>query len=307
MKTSWTSAQWVAFKPLTNPRGVWQRCPQGTWASGTRCWRGTSSRDRPREKPSSFAVLLWQPCCLIPRCSLGCSWDQEPGARLTPPAGYLPTTPDREQLIGAPDEPAHPPGGPQQDLKPSHEADGADKAHQLVVPLLLGSLELAGCFLRVLCALFGKWVEAPGAPSFSSCGERPLASPLGRWVWVQAGELGGCGNCWGCLYCWRQSLGSPLGVPESWWVFHTHRGLGRKWRGKSKTLHRGKGVVFFGLFFSSWKDRLLLRVWLILCDLWHHHGSAVWFVLQVKSSGQRFSSVLGSSQQYAFISPQKCT
>lgn len=190
-----------------------QSCPQGTRSSGTRCRRGTSSRDRPCEKPVSFACSCHSPFS----APLLLGLRPGPGAWcLLDTCGSLATNAcDGEQLTGAPDEPAHPPGGPQQDLKPSHEEDGADKAHQLVVLLLLGLLELAVCFLRFLCALFGKWVEAPGPLGLllppavvgvpwlllwgGRCGHRPV-------IW------GGVGTAKGACAAGGRGQGSPLGV-----------------------------------------------------------------------------------------------
>lgn len=190
-----------------------QSCPQGTRSSGTRCRRGTSSRDRPCEKPVSFACSCHSPFS----APLLLGLRPGPGARcLLDTCGSLATNAcDGEQLTGAPDEPAHPPGGPQQDLKPSHEEDGADKAHQLVVLLLLGSLELAVCFLRFLCALFGKWVEAPGPLGLLL----PPAVVGVPWLLLWGGRCGhrpvirgGVGTAKGACAAGGRGQGSPLGV-----------------------------------------------------------------------------------------------
>lgn len=44
-----------------------------------------------------------------------------------------------------------------EDTKPSHEEDGIDKAHQLVLLLLLSLLELATCLLLPLFLLCFVW------------------------------------------------------------------------------------------------------------------------------------------------------
>lgn len=313
---------------LNTDQPLWcrQSCPQGTRSSGTRCRRGTSSRDRPCEKPVSFACSCHSPFSaplllgLRPGPGAWCLLDTC-GLLATNTCGSLATNAcDGEQLTGAPDEPAHPPGGPQQDLKPSHEEDGADKAHQLVVLLLLGSLELAVCFLRFLCALFGKWVEAPGPlglllpPAVVGV---PWLLLWGGEMWAQAGDLGWCGDCWGCLCCWRQRPGVPSGGAEPSPVGCLGAGESSTptgdWEGNEEANPKHCIVareLFSSVCFSPqektgffWESDSCF----VTSDITTALLFAVWFVLQVKSSRQRFSSVLGSSQKYAFISPQKYT
>lgn len=188
--------------------------------------------------------------------------------RLLPISSLLATKgSDGEQPTGTPDGPTHPPGGPQvEDTKPSHEEDGIDKAHQLVVLLLPASSFL--CFFSVLCLESGcKLIECWGSSFLQLWWVSPTPPRWGQ-MWVQAAvclcALRDVG--WGRLQ-WAWAISCEMS--ESWQVFHTHMDLTRKWRGKSKTLHHGEGVIFFSLFFTSRKNRLFLRVWLMLFDLWH--------------------------------------
>lgn len=312
MKTSWTNAQRVPFEHWPAPV-----VPAELSA------RDTSIRDQVQERDLLEGLALRETrllCVLLPQPFLtpAAPWAAA-GTRSLMPAWHLRLAGYQrlrwEQLTGAPDEPAHPPGGPQQDLKPSHEEDGADTAHQLVVPLLLGSLELAVCFLRFLCALFGKWVEAPGPlglllppavvgvpwllPWGGRCGHRPVIRGV---VGTAEGACAAGGRGWG----------SPLGVlshlPWGAWESSTPTG---DWQGNEEA--NPKHCIVVRELFSSVCFSLQEKTgffWesdscFVTSDITTALLFAVWFVLQVKSSRQRFSSVLGSSQKYAFISPQK--
>ena len=288
MKTSWTSARGVAFEPLAS-----SAVPSRDAGEGHEHW-GPTVGEGPRGGPGNPSPL---PCS----CDSACSAPQL--LRLQPGPGAwglldASSCPGRAAMRGS-----WPAGSAWQGLAPSHEADGADKACGAFAAGLPG----AGWLLPVgFVWQVGASSWTPGAPSSSSssssssCSSSCSSRGGGAQMWVQVGELRGVGSTagagaagggWGPLGGWAVTHGEPESCTPL-----TPKG---HWQGSEEANPKHcitARELFSSVCFSPQeKTRLFLRLWLMLCDLWHHHGSAGCFALQVKPSRQRFASVLGSS------------
>lgn len=272
MKTSWRNAQWAAFEDWPSPH------------KGHEC-QGPSAGEGPHKQPGSFAVLLLQPFLspAAPSAAAGTS-SQEPGACSTPPAGRPPTASETEQLTGAPDEPTRLPTGPQQDPKPSHGQMGQITPTSVLCLCCQGHWSQWWLPLGLVCFVW--WVGAsswtPGGPSPPSCAQCPLAAPRGD-VGAHRGGVG-----WPRVPVLPDTGWAPPGVTIS----HGRPRAGASftptgdWQGNEEANPNRCGTAreLFSLvcFSLQEKKRAFSWVWLMLCDLWHPHGSALWSVLQVK-------------------------